>query len=78
MAGQGLLRFAYLADRVEIEDEPETRLTIKTTEDRLSALHDAIRAAHPYDTPQLLVQTVHVHSLAVSDPVRSTAARRTT
>ena len=42
----------------KIEDEPETRLVIKTTADRLTALHDAIRSEHPYETPQILVQTV--------------------
>ena len=51
----------------KIEDEPETRLVIKTTADRLTALHDAIRSAHPYETPQLLIQTVCPRATRVPD-----------
>jgi periplasmic divalent cation tolerance protein len=33
----------------------ERQLVIKTTGDRVAALHEAVTAAHPYDVPEWLV-----------------------
>lgn len=36
------------------EKEPESLLLIKTREDRLPALQEAILAAHPYELPEII------------------------
>jgi periplasmic divalent cation tolerance protein len=38
----------------QVEDEREELLLIKTTEDRMPALRDAIAELHPYDVPELI------------------------
>ena len=39
----------------QVENEPEVRLTFKTTNERKAALLEAIRAGHPYELPELIV-----------------------
>ncbi len=39
----------------QTEDEPEVRLTFKTTNERKAALLEAVRAAHPYELPELII-----------------------
>ena len=41
-----------------VERADERQLIIKTTADRVSALEDWLRKAHPYDVPELLVLPV--------------------
>lgn len=41
-----------------IAHEPEWRLLLKTRADRAHALMDAVRAAHPYELPSILVLAV--------------------
>jgi periplasmic divalent cation tolerance protein len=38
-----------------VQHETERQLVIKTTRDRLPALHARIAALHPYENPELLV-----------------------
>lgn len=38
----------------ELHDEPEWRLTAKTTSDRYEAVERHIRERHSYDTPEIL------------------------
>lgn len=38
-----------------IEDDGEQLLIIKTTEERIDALRDALVAVHPYEVPELVV-----------------------
>jgi periplasmic divalent cation tolerance protein len=42
----------------KVESETECLLLIKTTEDRFSALRDAIHELHSYDTPEVLALPV--------------------
>lgn len=49
----------------EVLDEEETTLLIKVASSRVQALSDAIRQAHSYDTPEILVLPVDVER---SDP----------
>ena len=39
----------------EIEDDGEQLLLIKTTDERLDELRDALFAKHPYDVPEFVV-----------------------
>lgn len=39
----------------KVEQAQEWLLLIKTTEDRREALQEALRKAHPYDVPELIV-----------------------
>ena len=43
-----------------VEDEREQLLLIKTTEDRVDALRQALLAAHPYEVPEFVVLTAEV------------------
>ena len=38
-----------------VDDEREQLLVIKTTEERVAALRDALLAQHPYDVPEFVV-----------------------
>jgi periplasmic divalent cation tolerance protein len=38
----------------DLQQDDEHPVLIKTTADRYSALEDAIRAAHPYELPEIL------------------------
>lgn len=58
----------------ELHDEPELALTIKTTAARLDALEQALRAAHPYELPELLVVDCSSGNVAYLDWVRRTTA----
>lgn len=42
----------------EVETADEVPLLIKTTEARYPALQEAIRASHPYDTPEIIALPV--------------------
>jgi periplasmic divalent cation tolerance protein len=44
-----------------IEDEREQLLVIKTTEERVDALRDALFAQHPYEVPEFVVLDAGVH-----------------
>lgn len=44
-----------------VEDEREQLLVIKTTEERVAALRDALFALHPYDVPELVVLDAEAH-----------------
>ena len=41
-----------------VEHADERQLIIKTTADRVSALEDWVRKAHPYEVPELLVVAI--------------------
>ena len=41
-----------------IEDDSEQLLVIKTTDDRVAALRDAVFARHPYEVPEFVVLTI--------------------
>ena len=41
-----------------VQTEPEVMVVLKTTDDKVSALLERVRALHPYDVPELLVLTV--------------------
>lgn len=49
-----------------IEDEAEQLLIIKTVDERLSALKDALFARHPYEVPEFVV----IRMDELSDPYR--------
>ena len=42
----------------KIEDDGEQLLLIKTTDDRVEALRDALFALHPYEVPEFVVLTI--------------------
>ncbi|MFI7489211.1 divalent-cation tolerance protein CutA [Micromonospora echinaurantiaca] len=44
--------------RAAVETNAEWSVQFKTTEDRVSALVDQIRAGHPYEVPEILVARV--------------------
>lgn len=54
----------------EIQQASELQLLIKTTADAVSALGEAIRSLHPYDTPELLVTPIVEGSAAYFDWLR--------
>ena len=43
-----------------IEDEREQMLVIKTTDERIDELRDALFALHPYEVPEFVVLSVNV------------------
>src|SRR4029079_9848614 len=45
-----------------VEDDREQLLVIKTTEERVDALREALFAAHPYEVPEFVVLDAGVHS----------------
>ena len=57
-----------------IEQTEEHQWVIKTTRRALARLWDAVRAAHPYDTPEWLVLEVAEGSEAYLQWVRNTTA----
>lgn len=44
-----------------IDDEREQLLLIKTTEERVDALREALVALHPYDVPEFVVLPAEAH-----------------
>ena len=42
----------------KVEDDREQLLIIKTTDDALDALRDAVFARHPYEVPEFVVLTI--------------------
>lgn len=44
-----------------VDDEREQLLLIKTTEERVAALRDALFAVHPYDVPEFVVLDAEAH-----------------
>jgi periplasmic divalent cation tolerance protein len=54
-------------------DEAESTLILKTRRDLLDALGDAIRAAHPYDTPEILVLSVEASDARYAAWVRGSS-----
>jgi len=44
-----------------VEDDREQLLVIKTTEERVDALREALFAAHPYEVPEFVVLDAGVH-----------------
>jgi len=40
------------------ESVPEWPVVLKTTGDRMAALIEAVRAAHPYDTPEIVATRI--------------------
>ena len=44
-----------------VDDEREQLLVIKTTEERVAALRDALFAVHPYDVPEFVVLDAEAH-----------------
>jgi len=57
-----------------IEDGDESQWLIKTTADRLEGLWEAVRTAHPYDTPEWLVVPVEAGSADYLAWVRASTA----
>jgi periplasmic divalent cation tolerance protein len=41
-----------------VEEAPETQVVLKTSRARWDALHEAVKALHPYDVPELLALPV--------------------
>lgn len=44
-----------------VDDEREQLLVIKTTEERVDALRDALFAVHPYEVPEFVVLDAEAH-----------------
>ena len=44
-----------------VDDEREQLLLIKTTEERVEALREALFAQHPYDVPEFVVLPAEAH-----------------
>ena len=42
----------------EVQSEPEVLLLIKTTRDHYAALEAALRAAHPYELPEIIAVSI--------------------
>lgn len=61
--------------RDAVEQADEQQWVIKTTASVLDALWDAIRSAHPYDTPEWIVLTASGGSDAYLQWVRDSTAR---
>lgn len=54
-----------------VQDDAERQLVLKTTAGRLEALHDHIRAQHPYELPEFLVVPVLAASAAYARWLRA-------
>ena len=44
-----------------VDDEREQLLLIKTTEERVDALREALLARHPYEVPEFIVLSAEAH-----------------
>jgi periplasmic divalent cation tolerance protein len=51
----------------QVQQEPEVRIVLKTTDDRYAALEAALRQAHPYELPAIFAFDV----AAASDDYRA-------
>lgn len=60
----------------EVEEAEEHQWVIKTTRGSLGALWDAVKSAHPYETPEWLVVTVSEASEAYGAWVRESTGNR--